>query len=180
MSPAVHYLPTSCLPDPLHFPFPSSSWASGPAWETPWGNPGSVKVLGTFNFEASLQEFQSLHYWPSGLLKLSQPKGMAELLKALAFIMGHSSSKMVPISVASLPGRLGDSLLLAHTIDSGQDNAEERKHPPVDRLPSSWDRPLNLWPTSGPSGGRGTHLGARGSCDSRRGTGWTHSYTSPV
>lgn len=39
-SPAVYlYLPTNSLPDLLHFPFPSPSWASGPAWETFGANP---------------------------------------------------------------------------------------------------------------------------------------------
>lgn len=55
---------------------------------------------------------------------------MAEPVKVSAFIMGHSSPEMFPNSAESLPGDLVTALL-AHTIDWGQNNVEERKHPPV-------------------------------------------------
>lgn len=101
MSPAVRLSAANSLPDLLHFPFPSPHGLQA----QPGRPPGQTLSLSrTFNSEAGLQGFRSLHCCPSRLLQPSQPKEMAGVLKASAFKMGHSSPEMFPNSAESLPG----------------------------------------------------------------------------
>lgn len=168
MSPAVRLSAANSLPE-----ISSTSHSQAPHGlrAQPGRPPGQTLSLSrTFNSEAGLQGFRSLHCCPSRLLQPSQPKEMAEVLKASAFKMGHSSPEMFPNSAESLPG---DSVTAAlgtyNGLGSGQCRGEKTS---ACRLPMGCRPPgipLTPRPTWGSQRREGCTLRLEASCGHQQG-----------